>query len=284
MLKFFSFCCNINRILEKDLLFALKLLLSSLDYYVKEYEFILYTNFNIIDIEILNNKNLKIRNYYDNSIINYYNDIWLNMSFNKINIYKDLYDEFNDNYIWIDLDTIITYDISYLEHIDNFFIEHGGNCVGLKHEIIKNNFYVPVNKYIQGALWKININLYHLLINLYNELCNKNLRIEYDTQGLFSYYIYHTLNGELDKNNINIYGVNFKNNTINGLGIWSNDENKNKHPNVNSLENMYYENNILKTKYYPDKEIHFFMLTFYTLNKIKHSSQFKKLFGHLLIV
>ena len=30
------------------------------------------------------------------------------MSFNKLNIYKDLYDNTGINYIWIDLDTIIT--------------------------------------------------------------------------------------------------------------------------------------------------------------------------------
>jgi hypothetical protein len=45
---------------------------------------------------------------------------------------------------------------------------------------------------------------------------------------------------------------------------------------------MYYENNVLKTKYYPDKEIHFAMFTFIKLNENKGSDEFKKLFGHLL--
>jgi hypothetical protein len=35
-----------------------------------------------------------------------------------LNIYKDLYDEFNENFSWIDLDTIISYDISYINEID----------------------------------------------------------------------------------------------------------------------------------------------------------------------
>jgi hypothetical protein len=276
MIKFFSFCCFINRISKDDLIFGLKLLLSSLDYYVKDYEFILYTNF---DINI-DNKNLKIRKYYDNSYKDYYNDMWLNLNFNRINIYKDLYDETNENYIWIDLDTIITYDISYLENIDNFFIEHGGNCDIQNHPIIINHFYLNVNRSIQGAVWKININLYNKLIDFFNDTQSKNLKIEYDIQGLFSYYLYYILNGQID--NINIYGLNFYQNTINGLGIWSNNPILNKHCDIEGLDNMYYENNILKTKYYPDKEIHFAMFTFYTLNEFKNSDKFKKLFGHLL--
>ena len=128
MLKFFSFCCFIGKVSENNLLSALSTLLKSLDYYVKEYQFILYTNFNVT----INHKNLIIRNYYDNTINKLYDDslfgIWLNLSLNKINIYKDLYDDFGEDYIWTDLDLIITYDISYIENIDNFFVEHGGNC------------------------------------------------------------------------------------------------------------------------------------------------------------
>ena len=275
MLKFFSFCCFINRHSHDDLIFGLKLLLSSLDYYVKDYEFILYTNF---DINI-DNKNLKIRNYYDNSYKNFYNDIWLNLSFNKINIYKDLHDETNEDYIWIDLDTIVTYDISYLENVDHFFIEYGGNCDN-SCEVIINNFYLNVNRSIQGAIWKINLKLYNELMNLFNETQTNNLKIEYDIQGLVAYYLYHKLNGKID--DINIYGLNFYSNTLNGLGIWSCDPTRSKHSNIEGLNNMYYENNILKTKYFPDKEIHFAMFTFYTLNQVKNSVEFKKIFGHLL--
>jgi hypothetical protein len=276
MLKFFSFCCFINRLSHDDLLFGLKLLLSSLDYYVKDYEFILYTNF---DINITN-KNLKIRNYYDNSYKNFYDDIWLNLSFNKINIYKDLHDETNEDYIWIDLDTIVTYDISYLEKSDHFFIEHGGNCDTQSEKIINNHFYLNVNRSIQGAIWKININLYYELMDLFNETQIKNLKFEYDIQGLITYYLYYKLNGQID--NINIFGLNFYSNTINGLGIWCNDPTQNKHSNIEGLNNMYYENNILKTNYYPDKELHFAMFTFYTLNELKKTDKFKNLFGHLL--
>jgi hypothetical protein len=275
MIKFFSFCCDINRFSIDNLIFALKLLLSSLDYYVKDYELILYTNF---DINI-NNKNLKIRNYYDNSPKRYYNnDTWLNLNFNRINIYKDLYDETNENYIWIDLDTIVTYDISFLENTDHFFIEHGGNCNTQSH--VSSNCIVNSNIQIQGAVWKININLYNELMNTFNYAESQNIKFYYDLQSLFGYYLYYTLNGNID--NFNIYGSNFYKNTINGLGIWSNDPNIIKHANIEGLNNLYYENNVLKTNYYPDKEIHFVMFTFYTLNEFKNSHEFKKLFGYLL--
>ena len=66
---------------------------------------------------------------YDNSKIKLYQDKWLNLSFNKINIYKDLNDEFNEDFIWIDLDTIITKDISYINDLSNVFIENGGKNI-----------------------------------------------------------------------------------------------------------------------------------------------------------
>lgn len=277
MLKFFSFCCYIGRIPKNDLLLALSTLIKSLDYYVKEYQFILYTNFDIN----FNHKNIIIRNYYDNTINKLYNDaemrgIWLNLSLNKINIYKDLYDEFGEDYIWTDLDLIITHDISYIENIDNFFVEHGGNCSELRHTVIYNHFDLPENKYIQGAFWKININLYYKFIDILDDLNKKGLLLVYDLQSLFAYYFYYILDGKLD--NINISGYNFKPETKNGLGIWSNDPNITSHVNVDAFNNLYKENNIIKTKYYPDKEIHILMFTFYSFFRNDYSYKLKELF------
>ena len=282
MLHFFSFCCLIGRIQEEHLLLGLNRLLKSLDYHVKEYKFILYTNFNIN----INNKNVIIRDYYDNTQHKLYHDSdhhgrWLNLSFNKINIYKDLYDEFKEDYIWTDLDLLITHDISYLENIDNFFIEHGGNCNSIQHPIIYDCFYVPENKYIQGAFWKININLYNKLMDELNILNSKNLTLVYDTQSLFAYYLYHTLNGNFEINNINVSGNNYKPETINGLGIWSDDINKSKHTNIEGLNSLYKENNIIRTKYYPDKEIHIIMFTFYTYFNDGNDNILKELFDFL---
>ena len=283
MLKFFSFCCFINKISKEDLVFALKLLLSSLDYYVKSYEFIIYTNFNI-DV---NHKNVTIRNYYDNKIIKYCEgnttfDNWFNLSFNKINIYKDLYDEYNENYIWIDLDTVIMTDISYLENVDNFFIEYGGN-VGDPFTIVNNHFDLDISRTIQGSTWKLNIQLYNSFMETLEELNKQNLKVAYDFSGLAAYYLYRKLEGQINDKNINVFGLNYQINTMNSLFVWNDNVNsKNIHCNIDGLQNLYYENGILKTNFHPNKEIHFLTCTFISLNEIKHTELFKELFKHLL--
>ena len=116
---------------------------------INNYKIICYTNFDIHNI-ISKIENIEYREYYDNSKYNLYKDRWLNMSFNKINIYKDLYDEYKKDYIWIDLDTIICYDITYINDLSNVFIENGG--ISEKDNIIFSNnksYNVPRNKYIQ---------------------------------------------------------------------------------------------------------------------------------------
>jgi hypothetical protein len=283
MLRFFSFCCFIDKISKEDLIFALKLLVSSLDYYVKSYELIIYTNF---DID-MNHKNIIIKNYYDNKNIKYCDgdtpfDRWFNLSFNKMNIYKDLYDEYNENYIWIDLDTPVMSDISYLENVDNFFIEVGGNRND-PFTIVHNHFDIDTCKTIQGSTWKLNIQLYNSLMETLNELNNQNLKIAYDFQGLVAYYLYGKLNGQMSEQGINVLGLNYQMNTINGLCIWTDYiNNNNDYCNIYGLQNLYYENGVLKTNFHPNKEIHFLTCTFISLNEIKHTELFKELFNHLL--
>ena len=51
---------------------------------MKKYKLIVYTNF----IENINNNNIELRQYYDNSEKNRYNNNWLNLSYNKINCIK----------------------------------------------------------------------------------------------------------------------------------------------------------------------------------------------------
>ena len=284
MLKFFSFCCFIDKISKEDLIFTLKLLISSLDYYVKSYEFIIYTNF---DID-MNHKNIIIKNYYDNKIIKYCDgdtpiDRWFNLSFNKMNIYKDLYDEYNENYIWIDLDTPVMSDISYLENIDNFFIEVGGNIKDQTSPIVHDYFYLNnPSRGICGCLWKLNVQLHHSLMETLNELNNQNLKIAYDFQGLVTYYLYGKLNGQLNEHGINVLGLNYQMNTMNGIAIWSDDNDKKYICNLDGLNKLYFENGKLHTRIYPGKEIHFVAFTFITLNEHKNSEIFKELFKHLL--
>lgn len=278
MLYFYSFCCLIGKNSEYQLKTCLNYLLKSLDHHVKDYEFIVYTNFNIN----INHPKLIYREYYDKTIDKLYNNVWLNLSFNKINIYKDLYDEKGIDYIWIDLDTIISYDISYLNEVDNFFVVHGGNSER-NHWITENDFYVKDRYYIQGAVWKINIRLYKIFMELLKELKSKNLKLCYDLQSLFAYYIYKTINQNVNENGINVLGLNYKPNTINGLGIWSNKSYISEHSNITAFNNLNWHNNILTTNYYPGYEIHFVMFTFDSLflSGIIDSNKFKEIFFYL---
>ena len=54
MLHLYTFCVFIDRHSKEELVYALNLLLKSLDIYVKEYKLIIYTNFNFT----INNKSI----------------------------------------------------------------------------------------------------------------------------------------------------------------------------------------------------------------------------------
>ena len=163
------------------------------------------------------------------------------------------------------MDTIICYDISYINDFKNIFVENGGSCLN-KNILFSNNstITVPRNKYIQGNFWKIDINLYNNLIKTLNNLINKNLNLRYDLQDLFTYYIYIENKG--DYKNINILGNNIKQDSLNGLAVWS--KVGNSHATESGLNNLYLDNNVLKSKIYPDKKIHILSFTFFTLKKL----------------
>ena len=274
MLHIYSFCVYIEKHSIEDLLKVLKLFIKSLDINVKKYKLILYTNF----IEEINHNNVEIRKYYDKTK-NRYDNNWFNLNFNRINIYKDLYDEFKIDFLWMDIDSIITYDISYLNNIDNIFLENGGNEI-VEQKIFKNSFEtVKTNIHIQGNLWKLNIELYNDLLLCLNMLDNENKILDYDVQSLFNFYI-HKYDKKQIKN-LNIYGDNYYNNTLNGLAQWNIDKITNS--SIDGLEKMYYENNILKTKYDISKEIHIVSFTFETLKKLYDTNLFKNIFGKYII-
>ena len=274
-MNIFTFCVFINRHSKNELINVLNLFITSLDLEVKKYKLIIYTNF----IENINNNNIELRQYYDNSEKNRYNNNWLNLSYNKINIYKDLYDEFKCDFLWIDIDTIITYDISYLNNIDNIFLEQGGNC-SIKKPIFENSCEnIESRKYIQGNIWKLNIDLYNDLMICINKLDKLNLVLRYDLQDLFNYYIYFYDNKKFK--NINIYGNNCFKNTLNGLAQWN--INEMKHPYLEGLEKMYFKDNILRTRENTLKEIHFVTFTFYTFNNLYNTNIFKNIFKKYII-
>jgi hypothetical protein len=276
-MKFFTFCVDINKTNKKDLNRTLKLLIQSMDYNLDDYELVVYTNY---DIDC-NNRKVKFRNYHYGTLNrlydeNVHNNEWLNLSFNKINIYKELYDEFKEDYVWIDLDTIVVHDISYIDNLDSFFVEIGGQCAD-KNMLFSNNISIaiPRKRYIQGNFWKLNMELYDNLIECLDELKNKNLQLRYDLQDLFSYYIYIKKEGELNK--INIIGYNYLPNALTGLSIWS--ELGNTHATYDGLNSLYFDDDILKTIFYPDKDIHIVSFTFNTLKKLWDMDKFKEIFA-----
>lgn len=181
---FYTFCVDIKSHSQDDLIFALKMLLDSIHKHVKKYKLICYTNF-AKKYNLSTQYNIAYREYYDNSKFKLYDNMFLNLSFNKINIYKDLYDEYNIDFTWIDLDTIITADISYINNFTNVFIENGGVCQD-KNTLFTNNnsITVPRYQYIQGNFWKLDVDLYHKLIETLIEILDQKLILRYDLQDL----------------------------------------------------------------------------------------------------
>ena len=253
---FYTFCVDIKKHSRETLSNALNLLLNSIHKYIKNYKLLCFTNFKIKNIP--KKYNIEYRTYYDNQKEKLYPfSDWLNLSFNKINIYKDLHDEFNKDFIWIDLDTVIYYDISYINDLANVFIENGGTSVDPMTLFSNNNYItVPTNIYIQGNFWKLNIDLYNKLMITLDKIKIKNLRLQYDLQDLFNYYTYIENNGKL--NNINIIGNNVKTESINGLCVWSKIGNTHLSSfdvDVDGLNNVYINNNRLITNEYRNTKL-----------------------------
>ena len=270
-IKLFTFCVYIGKHSIADLLKVLSLLIKSLTK-TNDYELHIFTNIQINS----NNSSIVIHKYFDNNAP-IYSNIWFNLSFNKITIYKYLYDKYGIDFLWIDLDTVVTHNLNYINNLESYFIDCGGINEDA-HELI-GNITIPRNKWIQGNIWKLNINLYNKLINIYNEFSKKNMKFKYDLQSLFTYYFYFVLDGSsktLLENSIYIIGRNIKIEVLNGLAIW--DPQGNTHANLNGLNNLYYENNIFKSKFYPDKEIHILSFTFDSLKQLYNTNKFKELF------
>ena len=252
-LLFFSFCVNIGRIHLSILKKALYGLVNSLKYFNNKFKFIVYTNFSL---EEFDNENIIIRDYVQLSE-KYPNDNWLNLSINKLFYAKNIINEFNKIPIWIDLDTIIGRNIQHLADVDNFFIMQETTDTELFH--IVNGLNIFNKDYIQGNVWKCNI---ELIDNALDLLLNKNIKPDYDTQGLFN-YMYH-FDGYKSKMNILMRDVD--KNTINGLNIGN--KNKVTHSDFNSLKDtLYMEDNVVKSKLYDGYTVQFLSFTFYSLQK-----------------
>ena len=272
MLKFFTFCVDIDRHTQNNLIRCLNYLIDSIG---KQNEFLLicYTNF---DIQIDNN-NVQFRPYYDNSEKIFDVNSYHGLSRNKIFIYKDLFDEYGDNFIWIDLDTIVTTNLSYLNDYDNFFVTIGGSCNVADHKtqlFVDNNKYMPPYcDYIQGNVWKINTSIYNDILKLERKLFDLNLIPTYDLQCLFNYYAYY----ENKQNTLNLLGKNCHKNCIYGTSVW--DEHNPSFATLEGLYKLQWSNTSLITLAQPNKQIHFLSFTFYSLQDVWNDKKFIDLFS-----
>ena len=287
----FTFCVNINRIKPEFLILTLKNLILSLDKTKTNYCLHIFTNFNLnkfINTDKNNDeKEIIIEKYFDNTEKPLYDGAlgkWLNMNYNRINIYKYLYDKYKINYLWMDLDTIITKNMNYIADLESLFIDVGG-VNDTPGSLIENTKYeIPVNKCIQGNVWKLNIDLYEKMMNTHNEIIKSGMIFNQDLQGLFSYYFYFVLDGKpetLLKKNIYIVGKNYKMDVNNGLSIWTKDGPQQGfiHANEDGLNNLYYDkNNNLCSKYHENKKIEIVSFTFLTLSKLLNTEKYKELF------
>lgn len=287
-MKLFTFCVDIGRHSRNDLENILRnVLLKSLSKRVHKFQLVVFSNFNM---EIDDNRVI-LNNYFDLDE-NYYDDKWLNLSYNKINIWKYLYDKTGENYTWIDLDTVVVYDISYFNDVDHLFIENGGYSRRKWPLTHNTQEAVTFSRYIQGNIWKLNINLYNDLIKTFKKTQELGIKFKFDLQDLYNYYCY--FNSE-DKNSsefdekaiintdINILGYTYKLNVIAGLSVWG--ESGETQAELSGLDKMFVDIHkecpILRTNFYPDKEIHILSFTFFTLKNLLNSSTLDKIINNI---
>ena len=190
---------------------------------------------------------------------------WHKLSFNKIHVFKNLYDEYDGVcFTWIDLDTIVVADLSYLGLVDNYFIFHGGGGSGLRsdrrHDVILGGgggggggvlWSVPERMYIHGSFWKLNLSLYHEILRLDALFRENGARLKYDVQSIFSVMAWGGGEGSgdnrcpfydgvsrADSGSMRVIGYNYRPDVMNGLCVWDTKNGVGNHVNMEALANM----------------------------------------------
>ena len=241
---------------------------------------------------------------------------WYKLNFNRVHAFKNLYDEYDGEcFTWIDLDTIVLADLSYLAEVDNYFIFHGGRGSGERmHDVLVGGggggggvggvggdvlWSVPEALYIHGSFWKLNLSLYHEVLRLDSVFRENGVRLKYDVQSIFSVMARGGGGGGYGRcpfydgpsramtGSMLVIGENIRVCVMNGLGVWDNKDSVGNHVNTESLENFRWSDggSIFRTSMYPDKEIHILSLTFdsFFMSNVCGSSDFARLFPFLLV-
>ena len=113
------------------------------------------------------------------------------------------------------------------------------------------------------------------MMETFTEITRQDLKLIYDIQDLFGYHMYYKGKNK----DINILGYNIQKQVVHGLHIWS--KKGDTHPTLDGLKFLYYDGNKLRTKLYPDKEIHIISLTFMTLKQLWDTEEFKNIFSFI---
>lgn len=176
---------------------------------------------------------------------------WHKLSFNKIHVFKNLYDEYGGEcFTWIDLDTIVLADMSYLRLVDNYFVMHGGAVSDRMHDVLVGDggrviWSIPERMYIQGSFWKLNLSLYHEVLRLDSMFREIGVRGKYDLQSIFAVMAwgggvcpYYDGVSRAMTNSMMVIGENFMPGVMNGLGVWDTKNGVGNHVNMESLENF----------------------------------------------
>jgi len=198
---------------------------------------------------------------------------WHKLSFNKIHVFKNLYDEYDGEcFTWIDLDTIVLADMSYLNEVDNYFVMHGGAVSDRMHDVLVDGgggaggaggaggggrviWAIPERTYIQGSFWKLNLPLYHEVLRLDSLFRENGVRLKYDLQSIFAVMAWGgglcpfydgvsraSLGGGGGDGgggaSMLVIGENFMPGVMNGLGVWDTADGVGNHVNMSSLALM----------------------------------------------
>ena len=187
---------------------------------------------------------------------------WHKLSFNKIYVFKNLYDEYGGVcFTWIDLDTIVLADLSYLnDGVDNYFVMHGGAVSDRMHDVLVGGggagggggrviWAIPERMYIQGSFWKLNLSLYHEVLRLDSLFRENGVRLKYDLQSIFAVMawggglcpFYDGVSRASSDGSMLVIGENFRPGVMNGLGVWDTTDGVGNHVNMSSLALMRWE-------------------------------------------
>lgn len=275
-LKLFTLCFYIGKNTYHELVHMLYVLIASLERFHPDFFLVVYHNLGIeIDDHRVMCRRWGVKGgdherllldadgcdgnvWVDGSAVR---NRWYKLNFNRVHAFKNLYDEYDGEcFTWIDLDTIVVADLSYLNSVDNYFIFHGGGGGGVErmHDVLVGLdggviWSVPEALYIHGSFWKLNLSLYHEVLRLDSVFRENGVKLKYDVQSIFAVMArggggdgysrcpFYDAPSHAMTGSMLVIGENFMPYVMNGLGVWDTKDSIGNHVNTDSLTNFRWE-------------------------------------------